>query len=373
PLDEGLVCLLVRRDDVLQRCGRGGQLPEVDRAVECLLARLLLDHERPREILRAATLGLRFHVRFGRRKRLEHLHRGREFPLHRAQELLLLGHGLLLSPRNQRTWTTRASLSKQAVQPASCFRLASSFGNNSCVSTSSVLAPRSRNSTVTSVSPDSGSSSQRHVYTSFFGGSTRRYAPTRRCVTAPSGACMWMRYRPPGRRSTSATGVVMSPGAVHCFISSGTVHARKTRSRGAAKVRRSRRVTGVTGVTGVTVDGQSRVAMVLSPGVRIGRGRRRARRTAPPSSGGTARSSGPPLSWGGRPAGSGAPGRAWREPRAPRARARAGACERRGARWRRGAPARRPTPRAPRGGRGSRAAWGRRARRRWHRARSLDT
>src|SRR2546422_1995317 len=25
PLDEGLVCLLVRRDDVLQRCGRGGQ------------------------------------------------------------------------------------------------------------------------------------------------------------------------------------------------------------------------------------------------------------------------------------------------------------------------------------------------------------
>src|SRR5437899_4444039 len=201
PLDEGLVCLLVRRDDVLQRCGRGRQLPEVDCAVECLLARLLLDHERPREILRAATLGLRFHVRFGRRKRLEHLHGGREFPLHRAQELLLLGHGLLLSPRNQRSWTTRASLSKQAVQPASCFRLASSFGNNSCVSTSSVLAPRSRNSTVTRVSPDSGSSSQRHVYTSFFGGSTRRYTPTRRCVTAPSGACMWMRYRPPGRRS----------------------------------------------------------------------------------------------------------------------------------------------------------------------------
>src|SRR2546422_1176923 len=91
------------------------------------------------------------------------------------------------------------------------------------------------------------------------------------------------------------------------------------------------------------------------------------------SSGGTARSSGPPLSWGGRPAGSGAPGHAWREPRGPRARARAGACERRGARWRRGAPARRPTPRAPRGGRGSRAAWGRRARRRWHRARSLHT
>src|SRR6059036_828578 len=121
------------------------------------------------------------------------------FPTRRSSDLLL-------SPRNQRTWTTRASLSKQAVQPASCFRLASSFGNNSCVSTSSVLAPRSRNSTVTRVSPDSGSSSQRHVYTSFFGGSTRRYTPTRRCVTAPSGACMWMRYRPPGR-STSATGV----------------------------------------------------------------------------------------------------------------------------------------------------------------------
>src|SRR2546422_7644941 len=38
---------------------------------------------------------------------------------------------------------------------------------------------------------------------------------------------------------------------------------------------------------------------LLSPGVRVGRGRRRARRTAPPSSGGTARSSGPPLPWGG--------------------------------------------------------------------------
>src|SRR3989449_617100 len=238
-LDEGLVCLLVRRDDVLQCCGRGGQLAEVDRAVECLLARLLLDDERPREILRAATLGLRVHVRFCRRERLEHLPRGREFPLHRAQELLLLGHGLLLSPRNQRTWTTRASLSKQAVQPASCFRLASSFGNNSCVSTSSVLAPRSRNSTVTSVSPDSGSSSQRHVYTSFFGGAPPRYTPTTRCVTAPSGARMWMRYRPPGRRATSATRVGMSPGALHCFISSRTLPARKTPPPGPPKGRRS--------------------------------------------------------------------------------------------------------------------------------------
>src|SRR3989454_5756922 len=219
PLDKGLVYLLVRRDDVLQRRGRGGQLPEVDRAVECLLARLLLDHERPREILRAATLGLRFHVRFGRRKRLEHLHGGREFPLHCAQELLLLGHGLLLSPRNQRTWTTRASLSKQAVQPASCFRLASSFGNNSCVSTSSVLAPRSRNSTVTSVSPDSGSSSQRHVYTSFFGGSPRRYTPTRRGGTAPPGAPPWGRGPPPRRRSASAARVGISPGAFPCLIS----------------------------------------------------------------------------------------------------------------------------------------------------------
>src|SRR2546422_5103282 len=205
PLDEGLVCLLVRRDDILQRCGRGGQLPEVDRAVEGLLARLLLDHERPREILRAATLGLRFHVRFGRRKRLEHLHRGREFPLHRAQELLLLGHGLLLSPRNQRSWTTRASLSKQAVQPASCFRLASSFGNNSCVSTSSVLAPRSRNSTVTRASPDSGSSSQRHVYTSFFGRVPRRGPTPSLTGAAPPRPSMWLRQPAPGRTPASAT------------------------------------------------------------------------------------------------------------------------------------------------------------------------
>src|SRR5437773_231771 len=71
---------------------------------------------------------------------------------------------------SQWPWTRRASFSKHPVHPVSCFCFASSDVNNSCVSTSSVALPRSRNSTVTKVSGASGSLSQRQVYTSFLGG-----------------------------------------------------------------------------------------------------------------------------------------------------------------------------------------------------------
>src|SRR5438128_4707366 len=62
--------------------------------------------------------------------------------------------------------------SKHPVHPVSCFCFASSDVSNSCVSTSSVALPRSRNSTVTKVSGASGSLSQRQVYTGLLGGST---------------------------------------------------------------------------------------------------------------------------------------------------------------------------------------------------------
>src|SRR5688500_9043837 len=49
---------------------------------------------------------------------------------------------------------------------------------------------------------------------------------------------MWIRYRPPTRRSTSATSTPSAPGACHCLSASGVVQAAKSFSGDDAKVRR---------------------------------------------------------------------------------------------------------------------------------------
>src|SRR5690242_18871638 len=85
----------------------------------------------------------------------------------------VIGH-LLIQVCHYASFTTSVSFSKHLVHPISWRWRWSSVGNSSCVRTNSVALPRPRNSTVTSVSPASGSSSQRQVYTSFRGGSTSR-------------------------------------------------------------------------------------------------------------------------------------------------------------------------------------------------------
>src|SRR5690348_2475949 len=175
PLHERVRRVLVRRDHLCQRFRSLWHLAELDAAVQGLLARFLLCDERPGELPGGLALAVWLQVPFAGGICLEHSHRGGDLPLQRSQELLLLRHrpppvsGLYYA-----SFTTCASFSKHLVQPISCRWRWSSVGKSSCVRTTSVALPRPRNSTVTSVSPASGSSSQRQVYTSFRGGSTRR-------------------------------------------------------------------------------------------------------------------------------------------------------------------------------------------------------
>src|SRR5262245_32723942 len=56
-------------------------------------------------------------------------------------------------------------------------------------------------------------------------------------MSTPSGLRMTMKFAPPGRTSSSATGVVYGSGANHRLRSSGSVHALYTFSGGASIIR----------------------------------------------------------------------------------------------------------------------------------------
>src|SRR5882757_11126099 len=102
------------------------------------------------------------------------------------------------------------------------------------------------------------------VKTSFSFLTTSKYTP-RFGNSFPSGPRITIRFAPPGRTSSSTTGVVQGRGVNHFLRSSGSVQARKTFSRGALMIKEmasSRSDDGVTG-TAVTFDGRASLFVLI--------------------------------------------------------------------------------------------------------------